>query len=415
MASGYKFLDEYDARPATTPTETTLPNYASIENLIDESVAEDRHNVAASAKQSLATQPDTYVKARALGQQAGIPADVAERNLPEIEYRAKLDKLIQTMQTAPALGMLMQDPGYLKRTHDEIDRLAQIELQTRGFREASEFKRSKQDGLANEQFARSVERMRVTPPAEVGKLSVTDPRHSEDFLDSLRKGVLNVGVQGEVLATLIDRGLAAAGSLVLPTPESGQPVPGVDDLTMQTQSALRQAAEAFAKAPGDKRMEVAGKIFEAAYNEGRSFQGVGEAIGYLAENPSAVLNFMGEMGAAAAPGLAVGGAVTSPVRNRIMDSAMRQLFKSMASKAVTGAGVGFFANMLPTIGGEVGEGLDKYDGDIRQALDRATTKGLVEGGVNAVFGALPLPFAGKGVGARMGNVLAETTYQDTIP
>ncbi len=155
MAGPYKSLEELDAALASKESAQPYKSIGDLDAAITQSDANDEQRLGFSAKQSLTSKPDQYIKARDLGGQFGIPPDVAERNLPEVEYRNKLDALIGTMRSSPSLGQLIQDPGYLKRTHDDIDALAQIELQTKGFRAASEFTRKALDAEVQAIFDRA--------------------------------------------------------------------------------------------------------------------------------------------------------------------------------------------------------------------------------------------------------------------
>lgn len=156
MAGPYKSLDDLDAAMSAKEQAKPYQSIGDLDAAISQSDANDQQRLGFSAKQSLTSKPEQFIKARDLGSQFGIPPDVAERNLPEVEYRNKLDALISTMRSSPALGGLMQDPGYLKRTHDDIDALAQIEMQTKGFRAASEFQRKALDAEMQGIFDRSM-------------------------------------------------------------------------------------------------------------------------------------------------------------------------------------------------------------------------------------------------------------------
>jgi hypothetical protein len=218
---------------------------------------------------------------------------------------------------------------------------------------------------------------------------VRRPRVPQDEGDTSFAGVFprataRLGTIAESGGYLLNRLLTNIGSVFLPEPR--MPADGPIDASGQARSALSQAIRNYNAIPKDNRISIAADLYNQAVEQGRQLGGVGDVVKYLVENPTAVTNLLTEevivgLPFALAGGATVGG-LTANVGNRLLAGAA---VEGVASGAATAAG---------TYSAEVAQRFQQNGGDLDEAVAYAATKGVVEGGVNAVFagigGAIPL-------------------------
>lgn len=96
---------------------------------------QQRQKLRASIVPALNTNPDQYGQAKQLSRQTGIPAPVAERNLPEVAQQAKYNEYDKLLLTSPTLGKSLQDPDFAKLSHDDIEALQAAEARVKQFGE----------------------------------------------------------------------------------------------------------------------------------------------------------------------------------------------------------------------------------------------------------------------------------------
>ncbi len=71
--------------------------------------------------------PDTAAKAAGLSKSTGLPADIVERNLDEVERETKNATSLKTLENRPGTAAFLSDPENAKVAHDDIDNLASVE------------------------------------------------------------------------------------------------------------------------------------------------------------------------------------------------------------------------------------------------------------------------------------------------
>lgn len=105
---------------------------------IDAAAAEvvqgQRTQLRSSLYSSLLSNPDVAARATALGRQTGLPADVVERNLPEVERKAKLDEFDKLLQDSPMVAQWLSDQNNAKIAHDDVEALKGIAGTVRSIR-----------------------------------------------------------------------------------------------------------------------------------------------------------------------------------------------------------------------------------------------------------------------------------------
>lgn len=77
------------------------------------------------------TNPDQYAQAKQLSAQTGVPAEVVNRNLPQVSHVAKVNEYDNLLQSAPALQDQMRDPEFAKVAHDDLPQLSAVEQSTK--------------------------------------------------------------------------------------------------------------------------------------------------------------------------------------------------------------------------------------------------------------------------------------------
>jgi hypothetical protein len=373
------------------PDKSATPNGVARENVGSslDFLPDTNSDTLRSLYRQQKVNPDEYAKARSLSKATGLPTPTVQSNPAQATELVNEPDWNTVEQLSPkAAAALVNNTELFNLAKDDTANLAQWE---RGL----DLSKRKDQELA-------VQKM---------------PGKQDDTVGAaFKRGVTALGVFGEASAVKIDELLTAVGTMFLPEPKKGPmglAQQGPIDASNQTaKSSLTDVAKAYSALPRDKRLEVAGKIFEQAYDNDKSISGAVDALGYIVRNPDAAFNFMVEMGVQAAPFAPVGGAIGGAVGGSVASRIASQKFAEYVSGAATMAGVNFTANYGPTLAGEIAqkiaEGLPFED-----AWEYANTKALTEGGVNAAFAFVPVPGGGKGSSffSKVGNIAGEVVKQ----
>lgn len=334
-------------------------------------------------------KPDEYANARKLSRATGVPIPTVQNNPAKAADLASEPDWATVEQLSPkAAAALVKNTELFNLAKDDTSNLAQYER-----------------GLDLSNRSDQAELLKRTPGKQDDTVSA-----------AFKRGITALGVFGEASAVKLDELLTAVGTMFLPEPKKGPmgfSQKGPIDASNQTaKSSLTDVAKAYSALPRDKRLEVAGKIFEQAYDNDKGVTGAIDAMGYIVRNPDAAFNFMVEMGVQAAPFAPVGGVVGGAVGKTVASRVASQKFAEYITGAATMAGVNFTGNYGPTLAGEIAqkiaEGLPFED-----AWEYANTKALTEGGVNAAFAFVPVPGGGKGASffSKVGNIAGEVVKQ----
>lgn len=99
-------------------------------NPIDEAAKRTLENQRTALKSSLygslMANPDMAARAQQLGKKAGIPADVAERNLPDVQRQVYLNSVDKWLTEAPSTAEFLSNPDNAKIAHDDVDNLVKL-------------------------------------------------------------------------------------------------------------------------------------------------------------------------------------------------------------------------------------------------------------------------------------------------
>jgi len=120
--------DDFDAAAAKVAGQlSTDPIDAAARQVVDS----QRTQAKTSLYNALLQNPDMAARAQRLGRQAGIPADVVQRNLPEVERNVFLSDFDRILQNSPTVAQWVADPNNAAVSHDDVGVLGTIESAVR--------------------------------------------------------------------------------------------------------------------------------------------------------------------------------------------------------------------------------------------------------------------------------------------
>ncbi|HRB10753.1 MAG TPA: hypothetical protein PLH47_11305, partial [Ottowia sp.] len=105
------------AQPDTDPLDRAASQVAG----------DQKVQLRASLYSSLMANPDMAARAQRLGRKTGLPGDVVERNLPEVERSAALNDIDRALERSPALAQWLADPKNARVAHDDVPQMGAIE------------------------------------------------------------------------------------------------------------------------------------------------------------------------------------------------------------------------------------------------------------------------------------------------
>lgn len=327
------------------------------------------------------TNPDEQANIQRLAELTGLAPEMVSRNRPEIERKAKLDAVDYDalLSRAPVTNQFLTDPNNAGVAHDDIDGLSNVEG-------------------AFDSFVK-----------ESGQ------QHSTGTLDALSRGVGQLGLIGEAGANLLDRSLSSVGGFFVNmlAPQSALDRNGTDEpnYTGQTNNNVVSAVEGYMAMPRDQRIAFAGQVFDQARSDGAGFGSAAADTGmYALRNPGLIGSALTEALPSLVAGGGLGGLAAQPVKNFAVSRLASTFAQRAAEKAIVVGGVNFGAGVAGGAGENLAEGFKKT-GDIDQSYAYSLKRTLAEASVNALGGMLPIPFAGRGIGGKLGNVAAEGAAQ----
>lgn len=357
-------LDQIQA--AGEPANDTNPFSAvSIE-------AERQARLRQSLLGAVGVDPDGYARARQIGQQFDLPADLVQRNAEELERRARAEQVEQVATRAPGLAARLQDPNFARVAHDDVETLAQVE----------DFARALGQGRASQGKVDGPEWRRPS-----GQLRANERSFVGGIVEPVRRGL----AQGERGLSILDLFPGLRRRQDEARAAAGMAPGGVDSLAVRLAEQQRQV----------ERFPVPPKI-DAGMQAISGAGSFGEAFDAILDNPRAVLEVSLQSVGASAPSLvgAAAGSTAGPLGT------------------AAGAGLGSFAveyaSTLQDVMAETGvNGRDP--GAIAAALQNpdlmaaAREKALKRGLPVAVFDALTAGVAGRLLAGAKPTVLSAGT------
>ena len=361
------------------PDKSATPNGVARESvgLSLESLPDSNANTLGSLYRQQKVNPDEFAKARQLSRGTGLPLTTAQRNPQQAQALLSEPDWRSFEKDSPKAGAALAN-------NVELFNLAKDDTENAGSWEHNlDFSKRKDQELA-------VQRM---------------PGKQDDTVGAaFKRGVTALGVFGEASAVKIDELLTAVGTMFLPEPQKGPmgltPQGPVDASNRTAKSSLTDVAKAYSALPRDKRMEVAGKIFEQAYDNDNSVTGALDAVNYIVRNWDGALNFMVEMGVQAAPFAPVGGVAGAAVGRGVASRIASEKLATYVTGATTMAGQNFTSNYGATLSGEIAQKINEGM-SFEDAWEYANTKAMTEGAVNAAFSFIPIPGEGRTLRSRI--------------
>lgn len=112
-------MNEFDQAAARVAGPVADP----IDRAAAEVVGDQRTALRFSLYNSLLADPEVAARATKLGRRAGLPADVVERNLPEVQRNVQLDEFDKVLQNSPTVAQWLTDQNNAKIAHDDVPNL----------------------------------------------------------------------------------------------------------------------------------------------------------------------------------------------------------------------------------------------------------------------------------------------------
>ena len=178
--------------------EPTVPEPSP---LAREIMSRDNDSLMSSLMGAVDVNPDEAAKASRIGSQLGVGQDIALRNMPEMEHRARMMQLrqMQLQQRDPILAEFMSDQAFARMAYDDLPNLSVI---GRAFR----FLRDIPTGIS-EGFTKAVSQ------AEMSQI-LERQRERGGYLEEYEKAALR-SYQQELSELSKETGLAEAGAYLI--------------------------------------------------------------------------------------------------------------------------------------------------------------------------------------------------------
>src|SRR5687767_15789015 len=100
-----------------------LPSSNPYDSILDDEDTRRR----AILQDAVTVNADQAARASAVGRKAGLPADLALRNLTELEAKQTIDRIEGVSKQSLSLRALMQDQGFARVAHDDVENLSGVE------------------------------------------------------------------------------------------------------------------------------------------------------------------------------------------------------------------------------------------------------------------------------------------------
>jgi len=134
-------LDDLDlAIDSVTKSPTQQPRgYNRLDDAIDDVVSSNKSKAGSVVGAASSYDPDSVAKARNMGRQVGLPADISERNPEEVKRRFISQQVEDIYDSAPVTGRTLSNGSMAKIAHDDIDNMVETENAIRSINSAKDF------------------------------------------------------------------------------------------------------------------------------------------------------------------------------------------------------------------------------------------------------------------------------------
>jgi hypothetical protein len=121
-------MDEFDQAAATVAGNNPLDNAAA------GVVGDVRTTARTHLYGALLSNPDMAARAQSLGKRTGLPADVVERNLPDVQRSAQLSDMDKMLEGSPVVAQwVAADANRAKIASDDLENMGTVERLSRQF------------------------------------------------------------------------------------------------------------------------------------------------------------------------------------------------------------------------------------------------------------------------------------------
>lgn len=125
-----KITDDFDSAAAKVAGSLSTD---PIDKAAGEVVQAQKVQAKSSLYNALLQSPEMAARAQQLGRRTGLPADVVNRNMPEVERGVYLSDIDKMLDSNPAVVQFMTSPEYAAMAHDDVDNMGQVERKLRQF------------------------------------------------------------------------------------------------------------------------------------------------------------------------------------------------------------------------------------------------------------------------------------------
>lgn len=126
-------MDIYDqildgAQPESQPiTESSHDQRDVYDGILDRQQAETDQRLRKTLDLVSQSNPDQAAQAASMSKQTGLPVEVVERNLQDVQRRLQVDNMQKIADSSPILKKQLLDPEFAKIAHDDVDNLGALE------------------------------------------------------------------------------------------------------------------------------------------------------------------------------------------------------------------------------------------------------------------------------------------------
>ena len=119
-----KLTDDFDSAAAKVAGQlSTDPIDTAARQVVDG----QRTQVKSSLYNALLENPDMAARAQRLGRQTGLPADVVQRNMPEVERNVRLNEFDRVLENSPTVAQWLADQNNAAVGHDDVENMGALE------------------------------------------------------------------------------------------------------------------------------------------------------------------------------------------------------------------------------------------------------------------------------------------------
>lgn len=125
-------MNEFD-RAAAQVAQSTEPS-DPFEVAASQVVDDQRTALRSTLYNALLESPDVAARAVQLGRKSGLPSEVVQRNLPEVQRNVQLDEFDRVLDNSPTVAQWLTEQNNAKIAHDDVENLGALDSALQFFR-----------------------------------------------------------------------------------------------------------------------------------------------------------------------------------------------------------------------------------------------------------------------------------------